>query len=56
MARQIERDLGKKARREFHDAKKGPGDRSLSELKSDAEMIYRQHGKQPPNLDEVRYV
>jgi RHS repeat-associated protein len=49
MAAQIERDLGKEARRDFHDAK-GPGaaDRTLGELKQDAEKIYEEHGKVPP--------
>ncbi|MGH9475360.1 MAG: RHS repeat-associated core domain-containing protein, partial [Terriglobales bacterium] len=49
MAAQIQRDLGRKARREFHDAKDTAGrDRTLGELNEDAERIYKGHGKQPP--------
>ena len=49
MAKRIERDLGKDARRAFHDAKEGGvGDRTLAELKADAKAIYQQYGKTPP--------
>lgn len=49
MAKQIERDLGKDARRVFHDAKEGGvGDRSLAELKAGAKALYDQFGKTPP--------
>ena len=48
MAKQIERDLGKNARRLFHDIKEG-GDRSLLQLKQDVQMVYEQYGKTPPN-------
>jgi hypothetical protein len=47
MARQIEKDLGKPARREFHDFKKG-ADRTLQELKDDVRAIYEGTGKVPP--------
>ena len=47
MAKQIERDLGKEARREFHDVKSG-GDRTVQELKADAAEIYERFGKEPP--------
>ena len=47
MAKQIERDLGKDARREFHDAKQG-GDRTLRQLKEDASQLYREYGKEVP--------
>ena len=49
MAKQIERDLGKNARREFHDLKQGGGDRTLEELKEDAKALYEQYGKKLPN-------
>jgi hypothetical protein len=46
MAKQIERDLGKDVRREFHDAKEGGvGDRTLDELKADATALYEAYGK-----------
>ena len=49
MAKQIERDLGKDARRAFHDAKEGGvGDRTLAELKADAKALYEEFGKTPP--------
>ena len=49
IAKQIERDLGPDARREFHDAKEGgAGDRTLEELKADARAIYEEHGMIPP--------
>ena len=47
MAKQIERDLGKDARREFHDAKQG-GDRTLRQLKEDASQLYREYAKEVP--------
>jgi len=47
MARQIEKDLGPAARREFHDIKQG-GDRTLQELKDDAGGVYEGTGKVPP--------
>jgi RHS repeat-associated protein len=49
MGRQIDRDLGKDAGREFHDAKeRGAGDRTLQQLKDDAKAIYEKYGKRPP--------
>lgn len=49
VAKQIEKDLGKDARREFHDEKlKGAGDRSMQQLKDDARAVYEDHGKTPP--------
>lgn len=48
MAKQIERDLGKNARRDFHDMKSG-GDRTLNELKEDARALYEEAGKTPPS-------
>ena len=47
MAKQIERDLGKDARRDFHDMKEGD-DRSLEQIKQDAKALYEMHGKTPP--------
>ena len=49
MAERIEKDLGKNARRAFHDLKDG-GDRTMQELKQDAADIYEQYGngKEPP--------
>ena len=44
MARQIERDLGKDARRQFHDMKEA-GDRTLEQLKMDAKYLYDLAGK-----------
>lgn len=44
MAKQIERDLGKEARRLFHDLE-NVADRSLEELKEDARYIYQQADK-----------
>ena len=49
IANQVERDLGKEARREFHDMKQGGRDRTLKELKEDADWLYQQAGKQTPN-------
>ncbi len=49
IAKQIEKDLGKDARRDFHDAKdRATGDRTLKELKEDARAIYEAIGKEPP--------
>jgi RHS repeat-associated protein len=49
IAKQIERDLGKDARRAFHDAKEGGvGDRTLEELKADAQALYGEAGKEIP--------
>jgi len=48
MAKQIEKDLGKDARRAFHDAKTG-GDRTLQELKDDAKAMYEGTGITPPS-------
>jgi RHS repeat-associated protein len=48
--RRVERDLGKDARRELHDAKQsGSGDRTLGELKQDARDLYIQAGKEIPS-------
>jgi len=48
--RRVERDLGKDARRELHDAKQsGSGDRTLGQLKQDARDLYNQAGKDLPN-------
>ena len=50
IAKQIERDLGKNARRAFHDAKEGGvGDRTLEELKADAQALYNEAGKDIPS-------
>lgn len=46
MAIQIEKDLGKDARREFHDIKIGEA-RTMSELRQDATDIYHSYGKEP---------
>lgn len=43
MAERIEKDLGKNARRAFHDLKDGC-DRTMQELKQDAADIYEQYG------------
>jgi hypothetical protein len=50
MANQIEKDLGKVARREFHDMKGKGKDRSFRELKQDAKWLYEEAGKTPPDL------
>lgn len=48
--RRVERDLGPDARRQLHDAKqKGAGDRTLGELKQDAQQLYNQYGKDVPS-------
>ena len=50
IAKRVERDLGKDARQELHDSKiKGSGDRSLGELKSDAQALYKEAGKAIPD-------
>jgi len=54
MAKQIERDLGKDARRAFHDAKHGGiGDRTLAELKADAKGTLRGIRKDTAQMDAV---
>lgn len=48
-AKQIERDLGPQARREFHDLKNaGGGDRTKAQLKEDAQIVYENWGKPVP--------
>jgi uncharacterized protein RhaS with RHS repeats len=50
IAKRIERDLGKVARRDFHDAKvSGSGDRTLTQLKEDARALYIEAGKEVPS-------
>jgi hypothetical protein len=45
MARQIGKDLGKDAQRAFHDAKEpGSGDRTMEQLKADAQALYQEDG------------
>jgi len=44
IAKQIERDLGKDARRLFHDMKEA-GNRTLQQLKEDAQYLYEEAGK-----------
>ncbi len=45
MARQIGKDLGKDAQRAFHDAKEpGSGDRTMEQLKADAQALYEEYG------------
>ena len=48
IAKQIEHDIGKDARRAFHDMKEF-GDRTLQELKNDARYLYEQAGKNIPS-------
>lgn len=49
IAKQIEKDLGKAKRREFHDRKEQRGvDRTLAELKADAAELYTDAGKEIP--------
>jgi RHS repeat-associated protein len=48
MAKQIERDIGKKGRRAFHDADHLT-DRTIDELKADAAALYEAAGKAIPN-------
>ena len=48
-AKQIERDLGEDARRDFHDMKEFGRDRSRQELWEHAQELYGQSGKTPPN-------
>ncbi|MDR1148291.1 MAG: RHS repeat-associated core domain-containing protein [Spirochaetaceae bacterium] len=53
MRKQIERDLGQDAGREFHDMKQGP-DRTEEQLKEDAESVYSDYGKPEllPGMDD----
>jgi hypothetical protein len=45
-AKQIEKDLGKDARRTFHDMKEhGAPDRSMKQLMEDASAVYEEYGK-----------
>jgi hypothetical protein len=45
-ARQIEKDLGKDARRTFHDMKEsGAPDRTIPQLKEDASAVYEEYNK-----------
>jgi hypothetical protein len=55
IAKRIERELGKDARRAFHDAKEGGmGDRTMQELLDDARSIFKDFGKEIPRwLQEV---
>jgi RHS repeat-associated protein len=49
IGKQIERDLGRGARREFHDMKgQGMGDRTMVQLKADARQLYGEAGKSVP--------
>lgn len=49
IAKQIEKDLGKPARREFHDMKDAAmGNRTIEELRMDAQALYKQFGKEIP--------
>ena len=48
MADQVERDLGKEARRRFHNLKDG-ADRTLEQLREDAAELYREAGKRIPD-------
>jgi RHS repeat-associated protein len=48
IAKQIERDLGKDARRDFHDIKGDDPDRTIDQLKQDARDIYNDAGKSVP--------
>lgn len=49
IAKRIEKDLGKDARRAFHDSKvNGAGDRTTSELKEDARALYQNAGVEIP--------
>ncbi|MDD5412119.1 MAG: hypothetical protein PHF31_12020 [Methylobacter sp.] len=47
IAKQIEKDLGKKARREFHDLEHLV-DRTAAELRADAQQLYEEAGKVVP--------
>ena len=50
IGRQIEKDLGKETRKDFHDMKeKGAPDRTLDQLKADALDLYNQAGVEPPS-------
>ena len=49
-ASQIEKDLGKETKKEFHDLKEsGAPDRTLEQLKADALDLYNQAGVEPPS-------
>ena len=48
IARQIEQDLGKDARREFHDMKEHGMERTLDEAKEHARILYENAGQAPP--------
>lgn len=50
IAKRIEKDLGKDARRDFHDMKEsGSGDRTMDQLKEDARSLYEQAGRNFPD-------
>jgi hypothetical protein len=50
MARKIASDLGPEARRLFHNLKEsGAGDRTLDQLKADAQEVYDTYGGVPPD-------
>ena len=50
MARKIGSDLGPAARRLFHDLKEsGAGDRTMDQLKADAQEVYEIYGGEPPD-------
>ncbi len=49
IAKQIEKDLGKQARRQFHNMKDAAlGERTSEELRMDAQALYEQFGKEIP--------
>ncbi|MEF2148463.1 RHS repeat domain-containing protein [Aquilutibacter rugosus] len=49
ISRRVERDLGKDAKRKFHDMKeKGAADRTLKQLQQDARDLYIDHDKEIP--------
>jgi RHS repeat-associated protein len=49
IGRRVERDLGRSARREFHDSKqRGDPDRTASQLREDARALYEDAGKEIP--------
>lgn len=55
VARRVEKDLGKSARRELHELKeKGANDRSLKQLREDAKSLYIERNKEVPKwLDKL---